>query len=342
MTTPFSVMTWNVENLFPPGSFSGPTSQQPVTAEHFEAKLFFLSNFILGLEVKPDVIALQEIGGKDDTDLQSLIALQSRLEGEYQFSAVSKFPDSRHIKVAFLSKLPIKKIKDISKFPKGPLMKIRNLKKEPIIRMARGALKGEVQLPNGMTIRLIAVHLKSKLLTFPGGFQPKDEDERAFGAGIALMQRAAEAIAVRNFLNQRMVTEPNTHTIVLGDMNDEPLAATSQIFLGPADADVKTKDKFDGDHLYNLVDAIPLKGTATEDFLIGQDKFTRFHEGRGELIDHILVSKKLLLTGNDFNVKQVKIFTDVIKNQNTTSNPATRAGSIPPDHAPVLARFELP
>jgi hypothetical protein len=38
MATQFSVMTWNVENLFPPGSFVSPSSRNPVTEEQFDAK----------------------------------------------------------------------------------------------------------------------------------------------------------------------------------------------------------------------------------------------------------------------------------------------------------------
>jgi endonuclease/exonuclease/phosphatase family metal-dependent hydrolase len=348
MPTQFSVMTWNVENLFPPGSFISPSSRKPVTEEHFNAKLNFLSDFIESLDEKPDVIALQEIGGQTDDDLRSIEALQARLGAEYQHRAVSKFPDGRHIRVAFLSRLALKTDDDsnFKKFPDGPLSSVPDLGDKLRTEMGRGALRVEVEPVAGVTVRLVTVHLKSKLLTFPrpgGGtsFQPKDENERAFGADIALMRRAAEAVTVRHFINAEIEASPDVHTIVLGDMNDEPLAATSQIFLGPPDRDVKSKDQHDHVRLYNLVDSIPLRGDETHEFLAEEERFTRIHEGRGELIDHIMISKGLLLKGNEFAVKEVRSFVGVIEGQSVTANPNERAAVVPPDHAPILARFEL-
>ena len=66
----FSVMTWSVENFFPPGSMTGPSSRNPVTEEHFNAQIEILSGAIL--ERRPDVVALQEIGGADQDDVSAL------------------------------------------------------------------------------------------------------------------------------------------------------------------------------------------------------------------------------------------------------------------------------
>jgi endonuclease/exonuclease/phosphatase family metal-dependent hydrolase len=347
MSIKFSVMTWNVENLFPPGSFVSPNSRKPVTKEHFEAKLNFLTSFITSLDELPDVIAFQEIGGQDNNDLTSIETLQSRLGSNYPHSAVSQFPDGRHIRVAFLSRIALTNIVDFRDFPAGPLSAVPDFGDKPVTRMSRGALKVEVEPDPGLRIRLVTTHFKSKLLTFPtsdGGspFQPKDENERAFGAGIALMRRAAEAVTVRTFINSGIEASPDVRTVVLGDLNDEPLAATSQLLLGPADGDIKTDDKHNSNRLYNLVDSIPLRGNNTKEFLAAEERFTRIQEGRGELIDHIMVSRNLLLTHNkEFTVQEVHSFVDVIAGQNVTSNPNARATSVPPDHAPVLARFNL-
>jgi endonuclease/exonuclease/phosphatase family metal-dependent hydrolase len=345
MATQFSVMTWNVENLFPPGSFISPTSRTPVTEEQFNAKVNFIADFIASLDKKPDVIGFQEIGGQTSNDLRSIEALQTRLGGEYPHRSMSQAPDSRRIRVVFLSRLELKLPKDITAFPPGPLGTVPDFSGESISKMGRGALKVEVEPQVGIGIRLINVHLKSKLLTFPrdGGtsFEPRDENERALGAGIALMRRAAEAVTVRNLINAELKTSPAVHTIVLGDFNDEPLAATSQIFGGPADSDVKSPDQGDPARIYNLVDSIPLRGINKKDFLDKTESFSRIHEGRGELIDHIMVSKGLLLGGADFIVKEVRSFVNLIAGQSVTNNPSERAASVAPDHAPVLVRFEL-
>ena len=60
MTTPFTAMTWNVENLFPPGHLI--SARKAVTEEEYNAKLDYLAQTIL--TIQPDVLALQEIGSE--------------------------------------------------------------------------------------------------------------------------------------------------------------------------------------------------------------------------------------------------------------------------------------
>ena len=77
--------------------------------------------------------------------------------------------------------------------------------------------------------------------------------------------------------------------IVLGDLNDEPLAATTQILLGPPGSEIDTRgfdldDAGDGQRLWNLAPRI----------LPEDRRFSRVFNGRPELIDHILVSHALV------------------------------------------------
>jgi hypothetical protein len=76
--------------------------------------------------------------------------------------------------------------------------------------------------------------------------------------------------------------------IVLGDLNDEPTAATTQILVGPPGSEIDTSgfdrpDQGDGSRLWNLAPLIP-----------AERRFSRVFRGRGELIDHILVSHALV------------------------------------------------
>lgn len=73
----FKVMTWNVENLFLPGTEFGPK-----TEAEYRDKLQSLANTILAID--PDVLGLQEIG-----DLEALNDLNSLLEGRYPHNYVS-------------------------------------------------------------------------------------------------------------------------------------------------------------------------------------------------------------------------------------------------------------
>ena len=342
---PISVMTWNVENLFPPGSFTSPSAANPVSQADFEAKIEFLTENILG--IGPDVVALQEIGGQTDDDVFAVETLLDALQGEYDFASVSGAPDGRRIKVAFLSRLELLNTQDITDFPSGPFDSLPNHQgRPPFTEMGRGALKVEVEPVAGTTVRLITLHLKSKLLTFPrpgGGnsFSTNDEDLRAEAAGIALLRRTAEAIAVRTFLNGKIEANPDIHTIVLGDLNDEPKAATSQILLGPTDKDITTPDASDHVRLYNLTDSVPLRGTDTRAFLPERERFTRIHEGQGEILDQIMASRNLVFRNGDFQVQEVRSFVNLIEGQSITDNPNDRVAEAASDHAPVLARFDL-
>ncbi|OLT03143.1 hypothetical protein BJF90_26935 [Pseudonocardia sp. CNS-004] len=89
---------------------------------------------------------------------------------------------------------------------------------------------------------LATCHLKSKLLTFPGGrFSTTDEAMRARFGAFALYRRAAEAVTVRAVATELLAGDgQNRAVIVLGDLNDEPEAATTQILHGPPGSEIGT------------------------------------------------------------------------------------------------------
>jgi hypothetical protein len=107
--------------------------------------------------------------------------------------------------------------------------------------MGRGALPVRVQI-GGRDGDLVSCHPKSKLLTFPGGrHSPRDEGERARFAGYALYRRAAEAVTLRAFADELLDGQGRKRAlIVLGDLNDEPTAATTQILFGPPGSEIGT------------------------------------------------------------------------------------------------------
>jgi endonuclease/exonuclease/phosphatase family metal-dependent hydrolase len=195
--------------------------------------------------------------------------------------------------------------------------------------MGRPALRVRVQA-NGHTVDVVSCHLKSKLLSFPGGrFNPKDEDERARFAVYALNRRAAEAAAVRAYATKLLAGDgQHRAVIVAGDLNDEPEAATTQLLHGPPGSEIGTggldhPDSGDGQRLWNLAPLIPA----------GQ-RFSRVYRGRGELIDHLLVSHVL--------VKAVQtVTTGEIEIPSITDQPSERKDEPGSDHRPVVARFEL-
>jgi endonuclease/exonuclease/phosphatase family metal-dependent hydrolase len=147
-------------------------------------------------------------------------------------------------------------------------------------------------------------------------------------AGYALALRDAEAITVRAHVTQRLDGHrQQCALIVMGDLNDEPLAATTQILLGPPGSEIGTPgfdrpDQGDGQRLWNLAPRIP-----------AERRFTRRFEGRNELIDHLLVSHALV-----HHIDSVDTTSDT---PSITTDPAARKDAPGSDHAMVFAHLSI-
>lgn len=331
--TAFNAMTWNVENLFRPEQGASRADRQ-----RFQRKLELLAGVIGRLD--PDVVALQEVGGEEPLD-----DLQSALDGAYPHVAISAFPDGRGIGVAVLSKHAVQEQTDLVDFAAGPALDIHTLTAtgdpKPIDRMSRGALRVRVT-KDGLQVDLVTAHLKSKLLTFPrpggGSFTPRDEEERAQVAGIALMRRMAEAVTLRIRINALLEGNDRTPLLLLGDFNDVPEAQTSLILNGPPGSEIGTQgfdrpDKGDDARLFNLAPLIP------ED-----RRFSRVERGRPELLDQIFASEELFPPGQDNRRRLPEADSHVDLEGRLPSvqdDPGEREKEIAPDHAPVTASFDL-
>jgi endonuclease/exonuclease/phosphatase family metal-dependent hydrolase len=313
----FKVMTWNVENLFKPHTASGPASDAV-----YEAKLNGLAATINAQA--PDALSVQEVG--DPAALDDLVAL---LDGTWH-QRVSQHPDQRHIRVAWLTPHDITASEDILEFPDHLEPVQVDDDGNTLGEMGRGAVAVTVQRDAGNPIRLVTAHLKSKLLTFPGGhFQAHDEGQRARFAAYALYRRAAEAATLRAWATNALAAGEQP-LILTGDLNDTVQAATTQLLLGPPGSEIGTggfnqPDHGDAQRLWNLAPLMPE----------GKD-YSRINHGRKELIDHILVSAGL--------VKPLEsVSAEAIIEQplpSVTEDPNARKNEPSSDHAPVVATFE--
>ncbi len=304
-------MTWNLENLFPAGHQYGPR-----TAEVYAEKLGNIAATVRHIE--PDIVAVQEVGDPD-----VIVQLQTRLGGDYAHAKLSESPDPRGIRVGLLSRWPLDEVNELVAFPPAALTAIPDTQGHRIEKMGRGALKAQVTLPSGQPLIVVTVHLKSKLITYPGGRRSThDEDERAREAGAALLRRTAEAVAVRVYVNGFVVGN-NRPLILLGDLNDRAEAETTRILLGPEDQSLARPDRFDDVRLYNLAEYIP-----------EAHRYSRNVRGERELIDHILVSHELM-------VHRPEVDSHVDPVVSITESVESRRDAVYPDHAPVFATFEL-
>jgi endonuclease/exonuclease/phosphatase family metal-dependent hydrolase len=319
--------TWNLENLFRPGSEFGPQRQ-----EDYEAKLQTLAQTINA--ATPDVLAVQEVG--EEEALADLVKL---LDGAWNIELSQHFDKNHPIRVGFLSRHPMTATHDVFELP-SPLRppQAGDADGEVTTQMGRGALAVRVDLNRDPELILVTCHLKSKLLSFPGPsgtsrFDTNDEGERARWAAYALYRRTAEAVTVRGLADQLLDNDGKHRPIILlGDLNDEAQAATTQILLGPPGSQFDTRgfdrpDRGDAMRLWNLAPRIEER-----------ERYSRIFQGRPELIDHILISHALLGTFKEVRAIHGEGSASL---PSVTSHPRSRRNSHASDHAPIVASFAL-
>ncbi|AXE85145.1 endonuclease/exonuclease/phosphatase family protein [Streptomyces sp. Go-475] len=318
--------TWNLENLYRPGGPYGPQDEAA-----YGAKLAALAAVIT--ELDPALLGVQEVG-----DPEALKDLAGMLDDDWHV-ALSEHADSRGIRVGFLSRAPLTVVADTAAFPAG----LRPVQADDsglaVGQAGRGLLAVEVEdgaLGDGSSpdgpLRVAVCHLKSKLLSYPDGrFQPRDEGERARYGAYALYRRAAEATALRALADELLEGDGRARDVaVLGDLNDETQAATTQILLGPPGSELGTPgydraDRGDATRLWDVAPLIPA----------GQ-RWSRVSSGRRELIDHILLSHRL--------VRRVTAAGTGLPGEGPPTlpsvgpDPAERRGAPGSDHAPVWVR----
>jgi len=127
--------------------------------------------------------------------------------------------------------------------------------------------------------------------------------------------------------------------VVLGDLNDGPEAATTQILYGPPGSQPRgpedaaeqsgafqRADDDDRQRLFNVTKLVP-----------EANRWSRKNEGQKELIDHILISEKLMPRVNGLR----RVPTMSIRNMDTPdlTSPDPSKNGVRPDHAPVTATF---
>ncbi|NEB01527.1 endonuclease/exonuclease/phosphatase family protein [Streptomyces sp. SID13726] len=310
--------TWNLENLYRPGGPFGPRDKAA-----YEAKLAALAATIT--ELDPTLLALQEVG--EPEALRDLVDLL----GSGWIIATSRHPDSRGIRVGVIARTPFEVLADTTAFPP----KLRPVQADDQDATAgasgRGFLAVEAATERG-PLRVAVAHLKSKLLSYPGGrFQPRDEGERARFGAYALYRRTAEATALRALADELLDGDGRERDVlVLGDLNDEVQAATTQILLGPPGSEIGTSgykmpDKGDASRLWDTAPLIP-----------AERRFSRVNSGRRELIDHILCSHRLVHRVSEAGTGLPG--GGPLRLPSVGADPATRRDAAGSDHAPVWVR----
>ncbi|MEU9078050.1 endonuclease/exonuclease/phosphatase family protein [Kitasatospora sp. NPDC048538] len=320
--------TWNLENFcrpLPAGSPPGAGTCAAKDQATYDAKVEALAGVIT--EIGPDLLGVQEVGGQEPLD-----DLVAQLPGTWHTS-LSDHPDPRGIRVGVISRFPLLDVRQRKDFP-GHLRPVQveddGVPGNETGEMGRGALAVRVEPAPGRSLQVAVCHLKSKLLTFPDGqHSTADERLRARYEAYALFRRTAEAVTVRALADELLQGDGRTHdVVVLGDLNDEWQAATTQILYGPPGSQLGTggfdrPDRGDAERLWNLAPRI-----------LEQGGFSRVFEGQHELIDHVLISHSLLAGFRTVSTGGGKL-------PNVLEARPAAPHDRPSDHSPVVAAFDL-
>ena len=323
--------TWNLENLYRPGGKFGPKDKAT-----YETKLAALAAVVT--ELNPALLGVQEVG-----EPEALRDLVGMLGGDWHV-ALSEHADGRGIRVGFLSRTPLEVLHDTNAFP----AKLRPVQVDDaggtVSEAGRSFLAIETRTAAdadadtdgdadaGPPLRVAVAHLKSKLLMYPNDrFFPRDEGERARYGAYALYRRAAEATALRALADVLLAGDGRRRDVaVLGDLNDEVQAATTQILLGPPGSEIGTSgfekdDKGDAGRLWNVAPLIPV-----------EQRFSRVNSGRRELIDHILCSHRLVRRVTAAGTGSPGTGSPELPS--VEADPEERRAETGSDHAPVWVR----
>ncbi|MGP8201291.1 MAG: endonuclease/exonuclease/phosphatase family protein [Limisphaerales bacterium] len=180
----FRVATFNVENYL-----DTPSGQRPAKSSEGRARV---RESILA--IKPDVIALEEIGSTN-----ALLELQSALKtGGLDlpyWDLVTGYDTNIHVSV--LGRFPI--------VARRPHTNESFLLEGRRMQVSRGFAEMDIQVNPKFKFTLIAVHLKSRRP------DPRADEEE---------WRYEEASALRRVIDARLAEDPDQNMVVLGDFND--------------------------------------------------------------------------------------------------------------------------
>ncbi len=156
--------------------------------------------------VKPDVVALEEVGG-----LGALLELRDslKLEGlELPYYEHVGGSDT-NIHVAILSRFPFA--------ARRPHTNDTFLLSGRRFRVSRGVAEVEIQVTPTYAFTLLVAHLKSKRV-----IAPADESE----------MRVEEGKLLREKIDALLAANPEANILVAGDLNDGPDAASTKVVIG--------------------------------------------------------------------------------------------------------------
>ncbi len=289
----FRIATFNVENLILPGIRY--YDRLELLAGDYEAK----ANWIASIfdRAKAEIVGLQEVwleeairnaAGRSAYFANGAhICAPGASAGENVVGTTARRP-----RLGLISRFPIKSAQTVLNFPPSVDLSIPirtgegKINSVPIgiTQFQRPILRTVVDV-DGRDILVFVAHLKSKGPMIASGEDGDDPFVATLGLARATIVRAAEAAALRHLILAD-VRKTRTPAIVLGDLNDTPDSASTQIVRGPSP--YRSLRRTEQIALWDVI----LYST----FRIASERAGSLHthifDGERDILDHILVSEE--------------------------------------------------
>jgi len=290
------------------------------------------------VRLRANVACFQEVNGQErPNEPRSLLALAELLAGTNLAgaelastrTASDEVYDERNLVVA--TTFPVVSVQQLRNDLVDPLLYRRLTAKPPdtaavTIDIERPILHVRLDLANGTRLHVINVHLKSKIPTnIPGqkidAYSWRSADGWAEGSFVSSMKRMSQALEARRLVDQILDTDPNAQIVVAGDFN----AAPDEVPVMAIRGDVENTGNPD------LVDRVlvPIEHT-----IPAPARYTLYHQGRGEMLDHMLISRSLLA-----HYRGSEIHNEILHDESAAF--AIDRKYPESDHAPVVATFDF-
>ena len=323
----FRIATFNLENLD-----DGP-NVEPALADRIQIMRPQLRR------IRADILCLQEVHSQGPSGARTLAALDRLLlDTEYAgfhrsttMTTGGELYDVRNLVV--LSRFPMtdtQLIRDSS----GPRPSYRMATAEPEdatadpVRWERPMLYTQIELAAGKTLHLINVHLKSKIpYDIPGqkidDYTWRSVSAWAEGSFISSMKRVGQALQARLLIDGIFDEEGLDSLITIcGDFNSEAEDVPVSAICG------HVEETGNPDHAPRLM--VPC-----ENYIPDSARYSLWHLGQGQMLDHIIVSRPLLALLLDAEIHNEALPDESGAFRQDTKFPES-------DHAPVVAEFLLP
>jgi len=325
------IASFNMENLDNKGGDRNPT---------LPARVAVLRGAIVRLDA--DILCLQEVNGQEtprhtasrpDRELSALdtvLAGTPAAEFALACTLTSGVPyNERNLVV--LSRYPIVSVAQyrnhfIDSLQYRRITAIPHDADAGEVSWERPILHVQVDHPHFGLIHVINLHLKSRLSTsIPGqrsGYLWHSAAGWAEGYFMSSMKRVGQALETRILVDHLFDLEPEARILVCGDFNSAPGEVPVEAICGRVENT--------GNAALRERVLVSCSRSVAESI-----RFSHLHEGRGNLLDHMLMSQAMLPY-----LREVQIHNE---NLHDESLPFASDAKYPEsDHAPFLAQFSEP